>query len=125
MVQIVGYRECSKEDGSKFYLLELQGGIEMVKSKSTGQFYATAKKAYISSTFNEATCNGLVGTQMEGNIVKKDVAPYTYIVKDTGDEITLTHKWVYEPKTSNSIEKLFNEDVFSTSEEKAFEEALV
>lgn len=124
MVQIVNYRECNKDDGSKFYLLEIQGGVEMVKSKSTGQFYATAKKAYISSTFNETTCKGLIGTQMQGNIVKKEVASYTYIVKETGDEITLTHKWVFEPKSSNSIEKLFSEDIFTESDLHELEKEL-
>lgn len=101
MVQIVNYRECSKDDGSKFYLLELQGGIEMVMSKTTGQFYATAKKAVISSTFDEATCQGLIGTQMQGSILKVEVEPYNYVVRETGEEITLSHKWVYTPEDTN------------------------
>jgi hypothetical protein len=37
-------------------LFELQGGIEMVKSKETDKFYVTARKASISSTFDELTC---------------------------------------------------------------------
>ncbi len=115
MVQIVGYRECNKEDGSKFYLLELQGGIEMVISNSTGQFYATAKKAVISSTFDESTCKALIGTQMKGSIVKQEVTPYEYIIKETGEEVVLTHKWVYTPDEAPSIEGLFKEEenVFS------------
>ncbi|WP_435255515.1 hypothetical protein [Tenacibaculum sp. A30] len=127
MVQIVGYRECSKEDGSKFYLLELQGGIEMVVSKTTGQFYATAKKAMITSTFDEVTCKALIGTQMKGSIVKQEVAPYEYIIKETGEEIILTHKWVYTPDEAPNVKKLFKADhsVFSQNGVNKLEEELV
>ncbi|AZJ36876.1 hypothetical protein [Tenacibaculum singaporense] len=127
MVQIVGCRECSKEDGSKFYLLELQGGIEMVVSKTTGQFYATAKKAMITSTFDEVTCKALIGTQMKGSIVKQEVAPYEYVIKETGEEIILTHKWVYTPDEAPNVKKLFKADhsVFSQNGVNKLEEELV
>ena len=46
----------TKEDGTEVYLLEAQGGIEMVKSKETGLYYATSKKATVSTTFDEETC---------------------------------------------------------------------
>jgi hypothetical protein len=115
MVQILGYKECNKDDGSEFYLLELQGGIEMVISKTTGQFYATAKRAVITSTFDEVTCKALTGTQMKGSIVKQEVAPYEYVIKETGEEIILTHRWVYTPDEAPNVEKLFqtNIDTFS------------
>ena len=64
MVQIISYKERQTEDGKSFFVLELQGGLEMVRSQETNQFYATAKKAFISSTFDEATCNSLIGTSM-------------------------------------------------------------
>lgn len=106
MVQVVNYRECNREDGSKFYMLELQGGIEMVMSKTTGQFYATAKKALINSTFDEPTCKGLIGTQMSGTIYKQEVEPYSYVVRETGEEITLSHKWVYTPEEEPDVQKM-------------------
>ena len=98
MVKIIGYKERHREDGTSFYILELQGSIEMVKSITTGSFYATAKKAYITSTIDEQTCSDLIGTQMEGSIVKEKCKPFTYTVKETGEEITLEHKWMYKPK---------------------------
>ena len=51
MVRIINYKTRQKEDGTDFYLLEVQGGIEMVLSKTSGQYYATAKKARVSTTF--------------------------------------------------------------------------
>ncbi len=38
MVTIVNYKERQKDDGTSFFVLELQGGIEMTQSKTTGMF---------------------------------------------------------------------------------------
>ncbi|APD06589.1 hypothetical protein UJ101_01060 [Flavobacteriaceae bacterium UJ101] len=100
MVRIIGYKQKEREDGTIFHLLEIQGGIEMVQSKETGQFYATAKKAFITSTFDEITCQALIGTEMQGSILKQEVEPYTYTIKETGEEIILSHRWVYSPNES-------------------------
>lgn len=35
MVTIVNYKERLKDDGTSFFVLELQGGIEMTQSKET------------------------------------------------------------------------------------------
>ena len=95
MVRIINYKQRDKEDGTSFFVLELQGGIEMVKSKETGNFYATAKKAFIPSTCDEQVCTGLIGAEMPGSIIKEDCEPFEYVVKETGEEITLSHRWVY------------------------------
>ncbi len=97
MVRIINYKERIKEDGESFFVLELQGGIEMVQSQTTGNFYATAKRAFIPSTFDEQTCSALIGTEMQGQIIKEECEPFEYVVKETGEEITLHHKWVYVP----------------------------
>ncbi|CAA0252682.1 conserved hypothetical protein [Tenacibaculum maritimum] len=98
MVRIIGYKQRQKEDGELFYVLELQGGVELIRSKSTGNFYATAKKAYIPSTFDEQTCIALTGTEMQGSIIKEECEPYEYIVKETGEEIIMHHRWAYVPE---------------------------
>ncbi|EDP97498.1 hypothetical protein U8527_04065 [Kordia algicida OT-1] len=99
MVRIIGYKQREKEDGNPFFILELQGGVEMLMSKETNQYYATAKKAFVTSTFDEPTCKALIGTEMPGTIVKKEVEPYTYIVRETGEELVLTHRWVFVPES--------------------------
>ncbi len=98
MVRIIGYQQREKEDGTSFFVLELQGGVEMLLSKETSQFYATAKKAYVTSTFDETTCKALVGSEISGSIEKKEVQPYTYVVKEIGEELILTHRWVFVPE---------------------------
>lgn len=117
MVRIINYKERDKEDGTSFFVLELQGGIEMVQSKETGNFYATAKRAFIPSTFDEQTCSALIGTEMSGSISKESCEPFSYIVKETGEEITLSHRWVYvsegaaKPRQEQNV--IANSDVFS------------
>lgn len=110
MVTIVNYKERQKDDGTSFFVLELQGGIEMTQSKTTGMFYATAKKAIISSTFDEATCKGLIGTQISGSIEKQECEPYEYVVQETGEEVILSHRWVYVPERADT-------SAFTTKEE--------
>ena len=120
MVRIINYKKRQAEDGREFFVLELSGGIELVKSVATEQFYATSKKAFISTTFDEQTCNALIGTELPGSVVKQDCEPYQYVVKDTGEVITLHHRYVYEQEVAittqqdREIQKLLaNENRFS------------
>ena len=130
MVRIVNYKSREKEDGTPFFILELQGGIEMVRSQVNNQFYATAKKAYVTSTFDEPTCKALIGTEMSGSVIKKEVEPYTYVVKETGEELVLTHRWVFIPeseeaKQDEAIDQLMaNASVFSQNGSQLAEQAI-
>ena len=127
MVRIVNYLKRKAEDGKEFFVLELSGGIEMVKSLTTNQFYATSKRAFISSTFDELTCKSLIGTEMLGSVVKQECEPFHYVVKETGEELTLTHRYVYEPnetsKEDKAIQKLLSgENTFSKNGQPVEEE---
>lgn len=104
MVRIVNYLKRQTEEGKEFFVLEISGGIEMVKSQTSNQFYATAKKAFISSTFDEQTCKALIGTEMPGNVVKQECEPYEYVNKDSGEVTMLSHRYVYTQETVTSKE---------------------
>lgn len=106
MVTIINYKKRQKEDGTSFYILEVQGGIEMVMSQTTNQFYATSKKASITSTFDELTCQTLIGTQMQGTITKQECEPYEYTIKDTGEIVILQHRFVYSSQEQGEINVL-------------------
>jgi len=95
MVTIINFKERQTEEGKVFFVLEAQGGIEMIQSKVTGNFYATAKKAFIPATFDEVTCKALIGTQMQGQIIKEECDPYEYINKESGEVIMMHHRYVY------------------------------
>lgn len=105
MVRIIKYSERTSDDGKSFFTLDVQGGIEMVKSKSTGNFYATARKTSITTTFDEQTCNALVGTEMPGSVEKEECDAYEYTVKDTGEVIELSHRFVYVPEKEQVAQK--------------------
>lgn len=98
MVRIINYHGRVSDDGKQFFVLEVHGGIEMVRSQQTGQFYATARKANVSSTFDELTCKALIGTEMPGKICKAECEPYEYTIRDTGEIITLSHRHIYLPE---------------------------
>jgi hypothetical protein len=98
MVTITNYKERTKEDGSVFFVLEIQGGVELVQSQSTGNYYATAKRTFIPTTFDEPMCISVIGEKMKGSILKEQCEPYEYTVKETGEVLILTHKWVYSPE---------------------------
>jgi hypothetical protein len=98
MVTIIGYRLAKNKDEKQFIALELQGDVEMVQSLETGAFYATARKASVSSTFSESTAKGLIGTKMPGVIKRVQSEPYNYTVVETGEVIKLAHKYEYQPE---------------------------
>lgn len=120
MVRIIGYKERQSEDRRTFFTLELQAGIEMIRSKSTGSFYATARKASIPSTFDELTCQALIGTEMSGTIIRESCDIYEYTIKETEEVIELAHRYVYFPDDEEStvpgeMEITVNVDTFSTN----------
>ena len=110
MVTIINYKERQREDGTSFFVLEVQGGIEMIKSAKTGLYYASAKKATVSSTFDEATCNALIGTQMPGAIQKVPCDPYEYTVQESGEVITLSHRNTYQPNEESVSEQVSRQE---------------
>jgi hypothetical protein len=102
MVTIKSFKECTSKDGRSFIILELSGGVEMVQSQQTGKFYATVRKCFIPATFEADTAEALVGTKMEGEIVRVQSEPYDYTVQTTGEVITLQHTYSYQP-TKNAV----------------------
>ena len=92
MVKIVDFKTYQKEDGSEFCALKVQAGVEAVKSKLTGKMYLTARTATVPCTFDEATCEALIGSDLPGTIRKVSVEPFEYTVPDTGEIITLTER---------------------------------
>ena len=128
MLRIINYKERKREDGEVFLVLELQGGIEMVKSQITKQFYATARKTTISVTFNEETCKALIGQELPGKIEKVDCDPYEFTIKDTGEIIQLDYRYEYTPEEEEAVQpqrvdrsRLTIEDIMPLQElEKSF-----
>ena len=100
MVTITNYQERTRKDGSTFITLELTGGLEMVQSSITGNFYATVRKCNIPSTFDDAIAKTVIGQQLQGDVVRVESDPYEFLNKRTGELMTLNHTYAYRPQGS-------------------------
>lgn len=96
MVRIIGVHARQNEKGN-YVSLELQGDLVMVQSQTTGRFYATAKRCFIFSTFDEQTAQSLIGSQIPGSIERVECEAYDYTVQETGEVIKLAHSYAYVP----------------------------
>lgn len=97
-VHIVDYKQRENSNGETFFALILQGDITMVQSQETGRFYATAKRTSITSTFDEATCQRLIGKEIPGSIRKVECDSYEYTLPETGEIVTLRHRYEFVPE---------------------------
>jgi len=96
MVTVASYAVRETKDGRSFICLELSGSLELVQSQQTGKFYATTKRCSLPCTFDENTAKLLVGTQMQGEIVKRETEPYEFINKNTGETMMLDYTYEYQ-----------------------------
>jgi hypothetical protein len=103
MVTVTNYAERQRKDGSSFIVLEITGGLELVQSSSSNNYYATVRKCTIPSTFSAQIAQTLVGTQIAGNIVRINVPPYEFVNKRTGEIMQLQHGYSYQPEGSNTL----------------------
>lgn len=106
MVTIVDYKNYqNKDSGEEFFALVVQGGVEAVKSQETGNTYFTARKAQVTSTFNEVTCKQLVGSTLDGEVKKIETDPYEYAIPETGEVIELSHTYQYVDEQEETIQE--------------------
>ena len=110
MVTIIDYKARMSQEGEPFIALILSGGISMVKSKETGMYYATTRKASVPSTFDEATAKSLIGQELEGKVERVECDPYEIVNEQTGEVIELNHRWVYL-KPGDTVEQAAKEQV--------------
>ncbi|MBD1398828.1 hypothetical protein H9Q13_16775 [Pontibacter sp. JH31] len=107
MVTITDFKKRKSEDGKDFNVLLLQGDIELIQSKESGRFYATAKVCTIPCTFNDLMCQGLIGKTLPGNIEKIECDPYDYHIPGTDEIISLAHTYYYDP-----VDRTMEQEVF-------------
>jgi hypothetical protein len=103
MVTVTNFAIRKTNDDRTFVALELTGGVELVQSQSTGNFYATVRKCSIPSTFDENIAKMMIGQQIEGDVVRVEAEPYDYVNKQTGEIMILQHSFAYRPKGSIEV----------------------
>ena len=97
MVTVKNYH-LREGDKGKYVSLELTGDMELVQSTNSGRFYATCRRCFIFSTFDELTAKTMVGKQMPGSIIRTPCDPYDYTVPETAEVIQLTFRYEYTPE---------------------------
>ena len=65
----------------------------MVQSQDTGKFYTTRRRCSIPSTFEEHVAQSIIGTQIEGEIVRVQSDPYYFTNPKTGEVMSLAYSW--------------------------------
>lgn len=103
MVTVTNCLERQKKDGTSFIVLEITGGVELIQSNTSGNFYATVRTCTIPFTGNETVAKTLIGQRIEGDIVKVIVEPYEFTNKRTGEVLMLQHSYAYRPKGSEDL----------------------
>lgn len=106
MVIVKNYHVREGEQGN-FISLELMGDIELVQSTNTGRYYATARRCFISSTFDEATAKMMVGKNVPGVIKRVPCEPYDYTIPETGEIVNLGYTWDYAPEETSPVKEAF------------------
>lgn len=98
MVTVTNFQKRENQEGETYFALELQSDdLEFVISKTTGRHYATVRRCFMSSTFNEVMCKRLVGKEMVGSIQKVICDPYEFSIPETGEVITRAFRYEYSP----------------------------
>ena len=99
MVKIIGVKVSENNDGKEFISLKLQGAVEVMQSQQTGKSYLTARTCYISTTFSLETAETLIGSEIPGNVERVHSEAYSYTIKETGEIISLSHRYEFVPET--------------------------
>ena len=111
MVTIVGFQKRTNAEDQEFNVLVLQGGIELIKSSETGNYYASAKRATITCTFDERMCRQLIGSKLPGTVERVPCEEYDFSIPDTEEVVKLSHTFKYNAEPASAEEHVYQEEM--------------
>ncbi len=106
MVTIIDFNTRVNSEGKEYGVLVIQGAIETVRSQTTNRPYFTAKKTAVPTTFDEAFGKNLIGQTLPGQIEKQECEPYIFTNPETGEEMELSHTYVYNEDPASIEEEV-------------------
>lgn len=107
MVTVTNFIKRTSADGKEFNALILQGEVEMILSKTSGKYYATARTCSITSTLDVLVCQSLIGKQLPGSIEKMESEPYEYRIPNSDEVVTLNYTYYYNPSPRTMEQEVF------------------
>jgi hypothetical protein len=106
MVKIIGTEsKVNPVTKEQYNLIVLLGNVEVLKSKSTGKPYLTAKKVTMPTTLTSDQAEELVGTSLPGEIEMVDCPEYEIKMPGSNKKVRINHSFQFVPSTSNEIVK--------------------
>jgi hypothetical protein len=106
MVTIIDFKKRANSEGKEYGVLVIQGAIETVRSQTTNRPYFTAKKTAVPTTFDEAFGKNLIGQTLPGQIEKQECDPYIFTNPETGEEMELSHTYIYNEDPASIEEEV-------------------
>jgi hypothetical protein len=103
MLTISDYKRCTSQEGREFFALTLQGETTVAQSEN-GNFYLTANKTSMPTSFTAAVCQTLIGKTLSGSIQKVPCEPYEY-TNQAGETVTLNYRYQYSPREESTAIK--------------------
>ena len=106
MVKIIGTEtKVNPKTKEQYNLIVLLGNVEILKSKSTGKPYLTAKKVTMPTTLTSQQAEELVGTSLAGDIKKVDCPEYEIKMPGSKKKVRISHTFQFAPSTSDESVK--------------------
>jgi hypothetical protein len=106
MVRIIGTEtKVNPKTKEQYNVIALLGNVEILKSKSTGKPYLTAKKVTIPTTLTSEQAEELVGSSLQGEIVKVDCPEYEIKMPGSNKKVRISHTFQFAPSTSDESVK--------------------
>ena len=98
MVKVISTEtKVNPKTKENYNVIVLMGNVEVLKSKSTGKPYITAKKVTVPTTLNREQANELVGSTLPGTIEKVDCAEYEIKMPNSNKKIKINHTFQFTP----------------------------
>jgi len=108
MVEIVDYQKRMNSEEVEFNVLIVQSGLVIVKSRESGNYYASSQQASLPCTFDEEGCKKLIGQEIPGSIQRVECEPYEMEVEGSEEVLTFDYRWVYL-KEGDTLEEAIHE----------------
>ena len=103
MVTIINFKLERSESGEEYLRLQIQSDDLNVVTTETGSQYVNAPKATIISTISEEIAKTQIGKKLPGTIDRVKSDPWTYTDRQTGEQKTVHHRYIYNPEGKSKV----------------------
>lgn len=101
MVKIIdALTRVNAKTKEEYNVVVLLGNVEVLRSKSSGKPYLSAKKVMMPTTLTSDQAKELIGSELSGNIEKIDCPEYEIKMPGSNKKVKINHTFQFAPLTS-------------------------